>query len=344
MDFLREHVGEVAALGTATCWVFSSVVFAGASRRIGPTAVNVTRMFIALAIVLAIHRIVFKTWFPSVDSTGLAYLAVSGLIGFAIGDQFFFGALIDIGPRLATVLMTLTPPVAALLAWPLLHEPLGASAILGMIITLAGIAWVALERPDPTAGKPHPHRWRGLFAGSMAAICQACGLIFSKVGIGHTRLPAEQFLDPWSASLVRLTFGAMSIGVLAAIRRAGRSAAVEIELSHLPENQAKNATDGLSGRWKNQWPMALVLLSIGAILGPVVGVWFSLVAIDHAKAAVASTLMAMTPVLILPVACWVERERISWRAAIGAVIAVVGVAILTGLGDSLLDYLRSPSQ
>jgi len=34
-------------------------------------------------------------------------------------------------------------------------------------------------------------------------------------------------------------------------------------------------------------------------------------------------------VFILPLAIWIEKERISWRAAIGAMIAVAGVGILT---------------
>jgi drug/metabolite transporter (DMT)-like permease len=132
MDFLRAHVGEAAALATATCWVFSSIAFAGATRRIGPTAVNVIRMFVAFAIVLVVHRLLFGLWIPPVDSGGLAYLAISGLIGFAIGDQFFFVALVDLGPRMATVFGTLTPPVAALMAWPMLKEPLSVSSVVGM--------------------------------------------------------------------------------------------------------------------------------------------------------------------------------------------------------------------
>lgn len=68
-------------------------------------------------------------------------------------------------------------------------------------------------------------------------------------------------------------------------------------------------------------------------LGPVVGVWFSLVAIDRSPAGIAATLMSMTPVLILPLAVWIEKERLSWRAVAGAAVAVGGVAILT-MADS----------
>lgn len=331
MDFLREHVGEAAALGAATCWVFTSLAFSAASRRIGPTAVNVIRILLAWSILLIIHRLLMGRWMPQTDRSSIELLAFSGIIGFAIGDQLLFRAFVDIGPRLTTLLMTLTPPVAAALAWPLLHEPLGGWAMLGIAITLAGIAWVALERPDATAfrGHDHRHRARGLWCGSLAAICQAAGLILSKLGIGHTRMPQEHYLDPWSASLVRLSFGALAICGLAMIRRAGRSATAVGAAAPVEPDVGSLSSDGTGPPRGSVVPKALLLLTIGAILGPVVGVWFSLVAIDRAQAGIAATLMAMTPVFILPFAVWLERERLSWRAMAGAAVAVAGVAILT---------------
>jgi drug/metabolite transporter (DMT)-like permease len=284
-------------------------------------------------ILALVHRLAMGTWLPSPDSAGLMYLAVSGLIGFSIGDQLLFVALVDVGPRLTTLLMTLTPPVAATLAWIVLDEPLGLISVSGIIVTLAGIAWVALDRPDATVHKPHPHRVRGLCLGAIAAICQAIGLILSKLGMGHTRLPEIEHLEPWSASLVRVTFGAAGICVLLAIRRAGWSAAASGAPTATELGPAADVTELKQLRelppQKSEVPQAIALLTIGAVLGPVVGVWFSLVAVDRAEAGIAATLMAMTPVLILPFAFIIERQRISGRAIAGACIAVLGVAILT---------------
>jgi drug/metabolite transporter (DMT)-like permease len=239
-----------------------------------------------------------------------------------------------VGARLSTLLMTVTPPVAAALAWVFLDEPLGAWTITGIAVTLLGIAWVVMERPEPArlgaettpAGQRRvkaPGYKFGLTFGALAGVCQAVGLILSKRGMGHTRLDASAHLDPWSATLVRVTFGAAAICALAVIHRAGFSAIV------------RGAPIPATRRNGNRLPAnreigtALAMLSIGAILGPVTGVWLSLVAIDRADAAIAATLMAMTPVLILPFAAWLERDRISWRAIMGAAVAVLGVAILT---------------
>ena len=40
------------------------------------------------------------------------------------------------------------------------------------------------------------------------------------------------------------------------------------------------------------------------------------------------TLMALPPVLILPVSYFVFKERIGWQALIGTVLVITGVAVL----------------
>jgi drug/metabolite transporter (DMT)-like permease len=66
----------------------------------------------------------------------------------------------------------------------------------------------------------------------------------------------------------------------------------------------------------------------GAMVGPYLGVWMSLVACDLAPLGIAQTLCSLSPIFILPFAVVIYREPISPRAAIGAVIAVSGAAML----------------
>ncbi len=334
LSFFHGHLGELAALGAALCWVFTSLAFAAAGRRIGPTAVNFIRIFLALAVLACIQRLWFGQWAPPIESHGLLLLGLSGLIGLTIGDQFLFTALVYIGPRLTTLLMTLAPPVTALLAWPLLGESLGLIQIVGMVITLAGIAWVVLERPEGKGhgrSADHPYRIRGVILGAIAGACQATGLVLSKLGMGHVPRGGEptQHIDPWAATMFRMAFAAIGIVILVSamhlVRRAGRNGRdipVSTEAEHLPPGRLASGRGVLA--------FALLMVCVGVMFGPVLGVWNSMVAVDRAEAGVAATLMAMTPVFILPLAIWIEKERISWRAAIGAMIAVAGVAMLTG--------------
>ena len=43
---------------------------------------------------------------------------------------------------------------------------------------------------------------------------------------------------------------------------------------------------------------------------------------------VAQTLLSLMPVMIIPVVWYLFKQRTSWRGVVGAVVAVVGVAVL----------------
>jgi drug/metabolite transporter (DMT)-like permease len=66
----------------------------------------------------------------------------------------------------------------------------------------------------------------------------------------------------------------------------------------------------------------------GAVTGPFLGVWLSMVAVTYTKAGVAATLMSLMPVLIIPVVWILFRQKTSGRGILGAGIAFIGVAIL----------------
>jgi drug/metabolite transporter (DMT)-like permease len=66
----------------------------------------------------------------------------------------------------------------------------------------------------------------------------------------------------------------------------------------------------------------------GAVVGPFVGMTLSMVAVANTQPGIAQTLMSLMPIFIIPVIWIIYRERTSWRGILGALIAVIGVAIL----------------
>ncbi|HRN49829.1 MAG TPA: EamA family transporter [Anaerolineales bacterium] len=78
---------------------------------------------------------------------------------------------------------------------------------------------------------------------------------------------------------------------------------------------------------RNQ-PRAFGLLLIGSLFGPVTGVWLSLVSIQNTQVGIASTLIAMVPIFLLPVGYFVFEEKVSPRGTAGTLVALAGVAIL----------------
>ena len=71
----------------------------------------------------------------------------------------------------------------------------------------------------------------------------------------------------------------------------------------------------------------LTVATATTIFGPFVGVGFSLMAVQYTAAGIASTLMAMTPIIILLPSYWIFHEKITWKAVLGAIISVVGVSL-----------------
>ena len=72
---------------------------------------------------------------------------------------------------------------------------------------------------------------------------------------------------------------------------------------------------------------AMKRITLGSVFGPFLGVSFSLLAIQNTQAGIAATLMAIVPVLIIPPAIFLFKEKPNWKEIVGAFIAVGGVAL-----------------
>ena len=75
-------------------------------------------------------------------------------------------------------------------------------------------------------------------------------------------------------------------------------------------------------------PRVLGWLGIAAFTGPVLGATLSLFALQHTQVGIASTLIALPPVFLLPISWVVFKEKFDWSAVLGTLIAIGGVALL----------------
>jgi drug/metabolite transporter (DMT)-like permease len=306
-------VGHAAGLATSCLWTGTSLAFTAASRRIGPTAVNAARIALAIALHGITYRVWAGHWVPAALPGQVLLLALSGVVGLVVGDQALFSAFVQIGPRLAQLIMTTAPLFAAIFGWLALGEKLDALAWLGIALTVGGVAWVVAERPkNPTNAAGH-HRARGLFLAFVAAGCQAGGLLLSKQGIGHGWLPARQQLNPQVATLLRVFFAGLAMLPI-------------VSVYGLRERQRRAA--GIFRERIGSRRAGVAFAFCGSLVGPYLGVWMSLVAADRAPLGVAQTLCSLPPILILPFTRLVYQEHVSVRAVIGALVAVGGVAVL----------------
>jgi drug/metabolite transporter (DMT)-like permease len=299
---LSTYAGEVAGLLTSVCWSFSSIFFTLSGRQVGSPVVNRTRLLFALAIVGGTHWVAQGQPLPiHADLSRWGWMGLSGLIGFLIGDALLFQAFVMIGARLSMLLMALYPVMGAVMAWALLHETLTATEMLGIALTIGGVAWVVTDRKDGSAlPNSTPRNYViGVLFGLGGALGQAGGMIASKRGL-------EGDFSALSGNVIRLM-----------------AATISIWLFTITSGQARRGFETLQAH-----PGALRFIAGGAFVGPFLGVWLSLIAVQHAPVGIASTLTSLTPIMLIPLSRIVFKEAITWRAVGGTVFAIAGTAIL----------------
>jgi drug/metabolite transporter (DMT)-like permease len=302
------YTGELAALATALLWSFTAVFFAEAGKLIGSFSVNKIRLVFAVLIYALVLTI--KTghpWPSGLNLDQIIWLAGSGIVGLVFGDGCGFKALVMIGPRLMTIIAASAPIMATIIAWFFLGEKLRLLDMIGIAVTIGGITWVVSERRFGDLNRLHQDHpdagtlTKGVLLALGAALGQAAGLVLSKQGM----LNAGGSVPPLEASFTRIIAATIVIWSFSALR--GSIGPTISSMRNL---------------------RAMVYTLAGAFFGPFLGVWSSLVAVALIEAGVAATLNATTPVLILPVVILVYREKVSWRAVIGALVTVGGVALL----------------
>jgi drug/metabolite transporter (DMT)-like permease len=225
------------------------------------------------------------------------YLIISGVIGLVIGDSFLFKSFQMIGARISMLLMALSPAMSAILAFIFLNEIITPTGIVGILITIAGIALVVLER---NTNSKYQVTTLGIVYGILGALGQAGGLIFAKFAFneGHIAGFVATFIRVFSSVIIFFPIMLML-------------------------KKYKNPYKIFS---KDKSAFGATLL--GTILGPFLGITFSLIAVANTKVGIAATLMSTMPIIMLPLVKYIYKEKLSWRAITGAVIAVGGVALI----------------
>ena len=313
-----ERAGELAGLATSALWVVSSLAFAAAGQRMGATRLNLLRSLLAAALLLLLHWFLMANPWPTIGANRTWYLGISGLLGLAIGDQFLFAGYVLVGARTTTLLMTLAPAVAASLSWIVFGQTMSLQAIVGMLITLLGVLWVAAERPHATSHISHAQQIKGVWFGAGAALCQGVGMVLASNGLRGD-------IDALSGQTVRMSAGALGIIVIAFI--VSRMNQAQRNASARSLDETKNPAPNIT-RTHALTSAAIVAMVIGTLTGPILGVWCSLYALQKLEVGIATTLMSLVPVMILPVTRITEGRWPSARAILGALIAVAGVAVL----------------
>jgi drug/metabolite transporter (DMT)-like permease len=290
-------LGELSALLTACLWSGSALVFASATTRVGSFQVNISRLI--YAVVYLVLLILVLRLDVHLSQGQILNLSISGIIGLALGDTFLFKAFQEIGARISMLIMSLAPAIAAVLAYLVLGEVLSAVGVLGIAITLSGISVVVLDRSGGSIQKVSMTT-PGIVYAVLAAVGQGGGLIFAKMAF------QEGNVNGFVATTIRIVASLVLLLPVA-----------------LMTKRYNNPLRIYSLDRRAFW-----LTALGSVLGPFLGITFSLIAIEYAKVGVAATIMATVPILMLPLVRFIYHEKLTGRAILGAFVAVAGVALL----------------
>ena len=294
---MENYYGEIAALATAFCWSITATSFEIAGKKVGSLSLNLIRLFIGMFFLMIFTWAIRGMPFPLDASLNTwKWLFLSGMIGLVIGDLLLFEAFVRIGARISMLIYASVPPMNALLAYLILNESMTTFQILGMFVTVSGIAMVILVK-DTGKKVKLAHPVVGILLAFGGAFGQALGYIVGKVGLEN--------YDAFAATQIRLLAGIIGFSIILTIR----------------------------GRWKNLFSalkekQAMTFITLGSFFGPFLGISLSLLAIQYTHPGVASTLTSITPVLLIPVAIYIKKETVHIKEFLGAMVALAGVGLI----------------
>ena len=290
---------DLFALGAAACWALGSVMSVTPSRHLGAFAF--TRWRMAMVAVMLWTVVAVQGSWHSFNGHAWGVMGVSGLIGIFIGDTALFSAINRLGPRRAGVLFATHAAFSAALGFALLDERMSIQALLGGVLTLAGVmlAIVLGRHKDET------HAWEanhgqvgvGVALVLLAALCQSVGSLIAKP------VMAQQ-VDPIMASAVRVSVATAAHGVL--------------------------LLAGFMAARAHQAPTARVLAQTGlnGFIAMGIGMTLVLLALEQGDVGMVAILSSVSPILVLPL-LWLQLKRAPAPGAwLGAILTVVGTALI----------------
>lgn len=301
---MTNGLAVLAMLGCALTWAFASVSFARVMRgntSVSPQGLNLVKGLIALPCFL-IGCTASGAGLPTLDDN-FGWLALSAVLGLLVADTGYFVALKHLGVARGVLFIPLVPVVTALLAAALLDEGLSVGSIVGMAVTLLGLALV-LWAPQPKAMLRASTKTEalsssilgiGLLGGVIYALSQAAANVATK----HVLLGAVVI----HVATLRVLVGVVALFFVSAFT---------------------GALPGLRPLFSGK---VFVGVAIAALVGTAGGLWLGTLGTQQLPVGVATTLAATTP-LWAQLLARLAGEAISVRAFAGAVVAVVGVVVL----------------
>lgn len=290
---------DLFALAAAACWAFGSMLSVTPARHMGAFAFTRWRM---LMVAIMLWLVTFSySGVQAITLTQFSLIALSGFIGIFIGDAALFSAMNRLGPRRSGILFSTNALFSVVLGFIVFDERMSLQTTLGAFLTISGVMIAIMygrrKTEDHLWESNDGHAGIAIALGLLAALCQSVGILIAKP------VMAANF-DPVLASAIRVSVACCGYFLLlwSGVRIMRPKQAITLRIL------AQTALSGLFG-------MAL-------------GMTFLLLALRFGDVGMVAILSSVTPILVLPL-LWIFLRRPPARGAwLGAVISVIGTALI----------------
>jgi drug/metabolite transporter (DMT)-like permease len=287
--------GIAAALGCALAWTLLSLVARDLSAEFPTFSLNIIRSGVGSVLLGAAALAVGDLAALRHVSLG-AWVAImtSVVTAVGVGDTAFFESTKSLGLARAMTISTGYPLLASALAYVWFGERITPAVALGAVVTLGGLVLIVSEQ-DGAPGGTGDDRRRGLALAFLAAAAWAVSATLMK----RPLLEA----DPLTMQAVRLPLTVLLLWATPWARGTARAL------------------------WTKRRAVGRRVVLLGALTA------FSAVAylagLKYAGITLGTVLASVSPLFALPIGRLAYGERVTWRAATGAGLAVAGIGVLS---------------
>jgi drug/metabolite transporter (DMT)-like permease len=303
--------------------VLATLLFSGSAITAAKTAAlmgGTEANFWRLALAAALLTLYANTVGGGAEGGVYHLFALSGILGFGLGDVAFFQALPRLGTRLSVLFVnTMAAPIAAATEWVWLGTSLRPAEAVSAGVILAGVA-IALAPGEHTHIGPRRF-WPGLFAGLLAACGQAWGAVLSRKAFALASASGAH-IDGATASYQRIVAGVAVAGLCLLVVKwrwvfaHGRNiVASPVEEPDMPDSREK---------WRRAWPWIVM----NTLAGPTAGVSCFQWALKTTPTGVVLPIIALVPLVVIPFTMRFEGEKPTPRSLVGGLVAVAGTVAL----------------
>lgn len=290
-------IGEIFGLMAALSWAVGSIFDRIGLRRIPPLLANTMRS-IPSAIFTFILMVVFEgpESFISVPVLDLLFIVSGTTLALVIGDYLFLYSLRRLGVSKTMPIVSIYPVFALSGAFFLLAENITIFIIIGTLLVICGIYLLSRSRnnkKDEAASRKYI-----LMIPIMAALMWGLSQVFFTLALIN--------VPPFTMTTIRLFyFSSLLTGI--------------------------NLVSGERRFYKNYSSYWGKMSTIGGFFSLAIGGLFLMLGLSYVGVAKTSPLTSITPLFSTILAVFLLKEKVDHNIALGTVLIVIGVIIITVL-------------